>query len=269
LRRVRPELEGFEELPDQQSKKVGEFLESFEIYAKLRALAAEETAKYDTIAILNALTSVLRSIAREMGSPTGGRNSCLVTERRDMVLRFPAEERYYKAAFQRFSSEQRDLGHSLSAIFRAFKHMYTYTGRHFIEAANFEIRSFKWSQYQVPWSSPEYRAKLREVGLRSADESDDEAGERNVFIALSPDHYPMGVVGWWNAADELFISRILQFPHSDSATAVSDIQEKKWGVELILGSEANDLLRKIEQVEGTKFRGCRNITASSTLPPRL
>jgi hypothetical protein len=73
---------------------------------------------------------------------------------------------------------------------------------------------------------------------------DDEEG--HVFIALSADN-PVGVVVRRNAAGDLFVSEIVCCcPQADFATAVEDIKQS--GVEVVLGSEAKELLCKIEQV---------------------
>lgn len=93
---------------------------------------------------------------------------------------------------------------------------------------------------------PEQQAKLREAGLRSSFELDDEEGR--VFIALSADRYPTGVMGRRNAVGDLFVSRIVSFPDADFATAIDKV--KQTGLELIMGSEAKELLRKMEQVKG-------------------
>ena len=93
---------------------------------------------------------------------------------------------------------------------------------------------------------PEQQAKLRQVGLRSSFELDDEEGR--VFIALSAERYPIGVMGRRNAVGDLFVSRVVACPQGDFATAVDNIKQS--GVELILGSEAKELLCKMEQVKG-------------------
>ena len=93
---------------------------------------------------------------------------------------------------------------------------------------------------------PEHQAKLRQVGLRSSYELDDEEG--HVFFAISADSYPVGVMGRRNAVGDLFVSRLVASPHGDFATAVDCAEQL--GAELILGSEANELLRKLEQMEG-------------------
>jgi hypothetical protein len=95
-----------------------------------------------------------------------------------------------------------------------------------------------------------YSISGRQVGLRSSFELDDEEG--HVFIALSPDRYPIGVMGRRNALGELFVSRIVASPHRDFAAAVDNIKQS--GVDLILGSEAKELLCKMEQVKGVALR---------------
>jgi hypothetical protein len=93
---------------------------------------------------------------------------------------------------------------------------------------------------------PEHQAKLRQVGLRSSFELDDEEG--HVFIALAADRYPRGVMGRRNAVGDLFVSGIVGCPHDDFPTAVDDLKQR--GFELILGSEAKELLCKLERVKG-------------------
>jgi hypothetical protein len=93
---------------------------------------------------------------------------------------------------------------------------------------------------------PEHQAKLQEAGLHSSFELDDEEGD--VFIALSADRYPLGVVGRRNAVGDLFVSNVVVSPQGDFATAVDKIKQS--GVELILGPEAKELLCKMEQLEG-------------------
>jgi len=97
---------------------------------------------------------------------------------------------------------------------------------------------------------PEHQAKLREVGLRSSYELDDEEG--HVFVALSADRYRIGVMGRRNAVGDLFVSRIVAFPQGDFATAVDNIKQNRF--ELILRSEAKELLCKLEQVKGVAPR---------------
>src|SRR5262249_1210200 len=75
---------------------------------------------------------------------------------------------------------------------------------------------------------------------------DDEGG--HVFIAFSADRYPIGVMGRRNADGDLFVSRMVSFADRDFATAIDQIKQS--GVELIVGSEAKELLCKMEQVKG-------------------
>ena len=72
------------------------------------------------------------------------------------------------------------------------------------------------------------------------------------FFALSAGYYPNGVMGRRNAVGDLFISRFGALSYGDFATAVDNIKQS--GVELILGSEAKELLRKMEQVKGVAPR---------------
>ena len=116
--------------------------------------------------------------------------------------------------------------------------MYMFIGTQAIGAVNLADRIENWA--------PEHLAKLREVGLRSSFELDDEEGR--VFIALSADRYPIGVMGRRNTSGDLFVSSIGVCPSTDFSSAVDEI--KKSGFELILGSEAKELLSKMEQVKG-------------------
>jgi hypothetical protein len=75
---------------------------------------------------------------------------------------------------------------------------------------------------------------------------DDEEG--HVFVALSADRYPLGVMGRRNAAGELFVSRIISCPQGDFATAVDEIKHN--GMGLISGPKAKELLCKLEQAKG-------------------
>jgi hypothetical protein len=85
------------------------------------------------------------------------------------------------------------------------------------------------------------------VGLRSSFELDYEEGR--VFVALSADRYPIGVMGRRrNAVGDLFVSRMVACPQDDFAAAVDSIKQR--GIALILGSEAKELICKMEQVKG-------------------
>jgi len=116
--------------------------------------------------------------------------------------------------------------------------MYLYVGSQAIGAVDLADRIENWD--------PEHQAKLRQVGLRSSFELDDEEG--HVFIALAAGRYPRGVMGRRNAVGDLFVSRIVTLPQGDFATAVDNI--KQGGAELIVGSEAKELLCKLERVKG-------------------
>src|SRR5215813_1204586 len=129
------------------------------------------------------------------------------------------------------------LGHPPSAMFGAFMNLYLCVGSRAVGAVDLADRIENWD--------PEHQAKLRQVGLRSSFELDDEEG--HVFIALSADRYPIGVMGRRNAVGDLFVSRVVTFPHRDFAIAIDDIKQS--GVELILGSAAKELLCKMEQVK--------------------
>jgi hypothetical protein len=152
----------------------------------------------------------------------------------------PSEQecRRCKSILQRFNCENRKIGHPPSVIFEAFMNMYMWLGSQAVGAVNLADRMENWD--------PEHEAKLREVGLRSSFELDDEEG--HVFVALSGDRYPFGVMGRRNAVGDLFVSRIVNLPQADFATAVESV--KQFGAELILGSEAKELLCKLEQVTG-------------------
>ena len=199
-----------------------------------------------------ALESVLRSIVTDMGSPKDiGGFARFLRDHPDIFPMFstvpdqvPSTEhlRRCKATLRRFICEKREVGQTNSAIFGAFMNMYMYLGSQAIGALNLARRIEDWD--------PEYQAKLRQVGLRSSYELDDEEG--HVFVALSADRYPIGVEGRRNAVGDLLVSGVVAFPEGDFATAVDNIKQN--GVELILGPEAKELLRKMEQVKGVAPR---------------
>ena len=120
--------------------------------------------------------------------------------------------------------------------------MYLYVGSQAIGAMKLADRIENWD--------PEHQAKLRQVGLRSSYELDDEEG--HVFIALSAERYPIGVMGRRNAGGDLFVSGVVACPEDDFASAVDNIKQR--GVKLILGSEAEELLCKMEKVKGVAPR---------------
>src|SRR5262249_2689082 len=244
----------FQDLADQHPEQAVEFRDSFEIHAQLRDLMAgvQKDANGDSVAVFMALESVLRSIVKDMGSPKGvGQFARFLRDHPDRFPMFstvpdqvPSMRHVCncKATLRRFSCEKREAGHTPSAIFGAFMNMYMDVGSQAIGAVNLADRIEGWD--------PEHQAKLRQVGLRSSYELDDEEG--HVFLALSADRYPYGVMGRRNAVGDLFVSKIVACPEGDFATAVDDMKQQ--GFELILGSEAKELLCKMEQVEGVAPR---------------
>jgi hypothetical protein len=245
----------FQDLADQHPEQAGEFQDSAEIYAQLGDLIADQMQKGadgDPTAMFMALESVLLSIVRDSGSPTGfGQCARFLRDNPDKFPLFatvpnqvPSTQdlRSYKVILRRFSCERREVGHTSFAIFLAFMNMYMHVGSQAIGALNLADRIEEWD--------PEQQAKLRQVGLRSSFELDDEDGR--VFIALSADRYPIGVLGRRNAAGDLFVSRVVACPQGDFAAAVDTVKQS--GAELILGSEAKELLCKMEQVKGVAPR---------------
>jgi hypothetical protein len=113
--------------------------------------------------------------------------------------------------------------------------MYMRVGSQAVGALNLADRIEDWD--------PERLAKLQQLGVHSSFELDDEEGR--VFIALSAERYPLAVMGRRNAVGDLFVSRVVAFREGDFATAVDNVEQS--GVELILGSEAKELLCKMEQ----------------------
>jgi hypothetical protein len=241
----------FQNVIDQDPEEAAEFLDSVGINTQLGDLIADQLQKGpngDPMAIFVALESVLRSIVKDMGSPKGlGAFARFLRDHPDKFPMFSTvpdqvssiqHVRNCKATLRRFSCEKREEGYTLSAVFGGFMNMYMRLGSQAVGAVNLADRVENWD--------PEHQAKLREVGLRSSFELDD--GEGHLFIALSADRYPFGVMGRRNAAGDLFVSRIINLPQADFATAVESV--KRFGAELILGSEAKELLCKMEQVTG-------------------
>jgi hypothetical protein len=210
----------------------------------------QKDANGDPTAMFLALESVMCSIVKEMGSPKGlGQFARFLRDHPDTFPMFsmapdqvPSRQhvRNCKATLRRFSCEKREAGHTPLAIFGAFMNMYLYVGSQAIGALVLAYRIENWD--------PEHQAKLREVGLRSSFELDDEEG--HVFIALSAGYYPNGVMGRRNAAGDLFVSSVIGLPYGDFAAAVDNIKQS--GAELILGSQAQELLCKMEQVESRR-----------------
>jgi hypothetical protein len=216
----------------------------------------QKDANGDPVAMFMALESVLRSIVKDMGSPKGvGQFARFLRDHPDKFPMFSTvpdqvpsarHVRSCTASLRRFSSEKREAGHTLSAIFGAFMNMYLYVGSQAIGAMKLADRIENWD--------PEHQAKLRQVGLHSSFELDDEEG--HVFIALSADRYPICVMGRRNAVGDLFVTGLAACPEGDFATAVDNIKQR--GFELILGSEAKELLCKIEQAKGVAPRADKN-----------
>jgi len=232
-----------------------EELDAIEIHTQLGDLITDEVQKAadgNSMAIFMALESVLLGIVKDAGSPKGTEGFARFL--RDYPDTFPMFStvpdqvpamphfRTCKAILRRFSSEKREAGHTLSAIFGAFMNMYLYVGSQAIGAMELAARIENWD--------PEHQAKLRQVGLRSSFELDDEEG--HVFIALSAGYYPNGVMGRRNAVGDLFVSEVVALPYGDFAAAVDNMKQS--GAELILGSEAKELLCKMEQVKGVAPR---------------
>jgi hypothetical protein len=228
------------------------FQESVEIRDQLGDLIADQVhkdANDDPQHIFMALESVLRSIVKDMGLRMSfGEFARVLRDHPESFPMFstvpdslPSTEhlRGCKVTLRRFICEKRKVGHTDSVIFEAFINMYMYVGSRAIGALNLANRIEDWD--------PEHQAKLRQVGLRSSFELDDEEGR--VVIALSADRYPIGVMGRRDAVGDLYVSRIIAFPQADFATAVNKIKQS--GVVLILGSEAKELLCKMEQVKGS------------------
>jgi hypothetical protein len=128
-----------------------------EIFLQLERLIIDLLENEDeSEAIFLAIETVLRSIVKEMGSPTRARK--FVSVLREYPDKFPmfATEPFrvssahhadvYTALLRDFSSEQRERGHRLRAIFRAFMHVYMFMGSQVIGGLNLADRIGKWSR---------------------------------------------------------------------------------------------------------------------------
>jgi hypothetical protein len=179
----------FQNLVYEEPAQAAEFRESFEIHEQLNDLMADQVQKNangDPQAMFMALESVLRSIVKEMGSPMGlGEFARFLRDHPDNFPMFatvpdsvPSAEqlRRCKATLGRFVFEQREAGRTDSAIFGAFMNMYLCAGSEAIGAISLADRIENWD--------PEHQAKLRQVGLRSSFELDDEEG--HVFMFSLP-----------------------------------------------------------------------------------
>jgi hypothetical protein len=243
-------------LRSQHPKQASDFQDSFEIHSELSDLIDFELQKHPdvgSIDMLMALESVLLGIVKDMGSPTGfiSEFARFIRDYPDQFSMFSAGSeqvpsmqhvRVCKTPLAQFNCEKREAGHSPSAIFGAFMNTYMDLGSQVMGALELADRIEAWD--------PEHQAKLRQAGLRSSFELDDDKG--SVFIALTADRYPHGVLGRRNTAGDLFVSRLVNCPQADFATAVQEIKEM--GMGLVLGSDAEELLGKMEQVTGTVLR---------------
>jgi hypothetical protein len=216
----------FQNLLDEGPEQAGEFLEMVEIGDQLGDLMADQVKKDangDPLAMFFALEGVVLSIVKDMGSPTYiGKFARFLRDHPDDFPMFsttpdsvPSIEPC-KATLRRFICEKREAGHTDSAIFGALMNIYMRVGSQTIGAVKLAGRIEAWD--------PEYQVKLRQVGLRSSYELDDEEGR--VFFALSADRYPLGVMGRRNAVGNLFVSGIVAFTQDDFATAVDYIKQK-------------------------------------------
>jgi hypothetical protein len=240
----------------QHPEQAADFQDSFEIYSELGDLIEYELQKHGgggPLDMFMALESVVRGIVTDLGSPAGiiSEFARFLRDCPDQFSMFaevpeqvpsPQYVRRYKAALGEFNCEKRKAGHSPSAIFGAFMNMYMHLGSQAVGGVDLADRIQSWH--------PEYQAKLRQAGLRSSFELDDEEGR--VFIALTANRYPVGLMGRRNADGDLFVSKLVNCPQANFAAAVEEITER--GIGLILGSDAEDLLEKIEQVIGTVLR---------------
>src|SRR5262245_5964688 len=224
-----------------------ELRESFEICDKLGDLLEDQiNAKSDPPGTFVALESALRRIVRNSASPIGIAGIArFLKDHPDKFPMFPTVRHSVpsmehvhrcKATLQRFIDEKRKAGCTDSALIGAFINMVLRLGSQTIGALRLAVHIEAWD--------PERQAKLHQVGLRSFYELDDEEGRD--FVALSADRFPLAVIGGRNAIGELFVSEIVGCPHDDFPTAVDDLKQQ--GFELILGSEAKELLCKLEQV---------------------
>ena len=243
-------------LRSQHPEQGSDFQDSFEIHSELSDLIDSELQKHadaGPIDMLMALESVLLGIVKDMGSPTG-----FISEFARFIRDYPDQYSMFSAGLEQvpsmqhvhlcktplaqFNCEKREAGHSRSAIFGAFMNMYMDLGSQVMGALKLADRIEAWD--------PEHQAKLREAGLRSSFELD--VGEGAVSIAITADRYPIGLMGRQNTEGDLFISKLVNCSQNNFAACVQEIKEK--GVGLILGTDAEELLRKMEQVTGTVLR---------------
>jgi hypothetical protein len=194
-----------QDLTDGHPEQGAEIRDSVEIHTQLNDLIADQMQKGangNAMAIFLALESVLSSIVKEMGSPKGlGQFARVLRDQPDTFPMFatvpdqvPSTQHYRscKDTLRGFSCKKREAGHTPFAIFQAFINMYMRVGSQAIGALNLADRIEDWD--------PERQAKLRQVGIHSYFELDDEEG--HVFIALSAERYPFGVMGRRNGVGD-------------------------------------------------------------------
>jgi hypothetical protein len=241
--------------PEKVAEEEAEFWDALEVQVQLEDLIADQVTKVGNggpITVFMALDGVLRTIVKDTDSLKGiGVFVRFLKDHPDKFPIFPTityqvpsmqDIRRCKTILRDFMRGKREVGHTLSAIFRAFMDVYMHAGSQAIGALDLAMHVGLWD--------PEHQAKLRQVGLRSSFELDDEEG--HAFIALSADHYPLGVMGRRNAAGELFVSEVRMLSQVDFAAAVEDM--KQFGAALILGSEAKELFYKMDRVTGIAQR---------------
>src|SRR5262249_19398308 len=187
------------------------------IYVQLEDFIADQVRKDangDPMAMFMALESVLLSIVKDMGIAKDFEG--LARSLRDHPDKYPMFSTVLvpdkmpstphfcscKATLRRFICEKREGGHTPAAIFGAFVNTYLHVCSQVIGALSLADRIENWD--------PAHQAKLRQVGLRSSFELDDEEG--NVFIATSAGYYPIGVLGRRDSAGTLFLSTVTSFP---------------------------------------------------------
>jgi hypothetical protein len=175
-----------QDLTDGDSERRTEIRDLLDIHTELGDLIADQMQKGtngDAMAIFMALESVLCSIVKDMGSPKGfGQFARFLRDQPDKFPMFPTVPnkvpstqhlRSCKDTLRGFSCEKREAGRTLFAIFEAFMNMYMHVGSQAIGALNLADRIEDWD--------PEQQAKLRQVGLHSSFELDDE-GSRCIFL---------------------------------------------------------------------------------------
>ena len=137
-----------------------------EIYRQLGPLVSSlfKNDADESEAIFLAIETVLRSIVKDIGSPRRAENFARVL--RECPDKFPmfAPEPFrvssahhadvYTPLLRSFSSKQRERGHSLRAMFRAFMHLYMFVGSHCIGGLNLADRIVEWSR-EVPGHAAE------------------------------------------------------------------------------------------------------------------